>query len=142
MSHQGLTMPVLVEIPPRTATESCGARAGHFCRVQLNVNPLPSDPTAGFLPEKPATPAPTPQISTRRSVKGCVFPASHKGGLECRLHELQQSEAALFQSHQPSLLLLLHSPFGIPDHEPDDARQKDRERQAAEREAFILDEAA
>jgi hypothetical protein len=37
-------------------------------------------------------------------------------------------------------LLSLHAPFGIPDNEPDDSRQQDRKRQAAEREAFILDD--
>ena len=142
MSHQGLIIPVLVDIPPQTAAESCGALPAHFCRVELNFNPVPSDQVADCLPEKLTDSAPTPQISTRCSVKGCVFPASRKGGHECRLHELERSEAALFQSHQPSFLLLLYSPFGIPDHVPDDSRQKDLERQAAEREAFILDEAA
>lgn len=62
----------------------------------------------------------------------------------CRYHQLQQSaeEAEHFQSLQPTLLLTLHAPFGIPDYEPDDSRQQDRKRQAVEREAFILDEAA
>jgi hypothetical protein len=64
------------------------------------------------------------------------------GATVCHYHELQQSEAEHFQSHQPSELLLLHAPFGVPDHEPDDSRHKDRKRQAAEREAFLLDEAA
>jgi hypothetical protein len=39
-------------------------------------------------------------------------------------------------------LLSLQAPFGIPDEEPDDSRYEDRKRQAAEREAFLLDEAA
>jgi len=39
-------------------------------------------------------------------------------------------------------LLSLQAPFGIPDEEPDDSRQQDRKRQAAQREEFILDEAA
>jgi hypothetical protein len=39
-------------------------------------------------------------------------------------------------------LLSLQAPFGIPDEEPDDSRQQDRQRQAAEREAFLLDEAS
>ncbi len=30
--------------------------------------------------------------------------------------------------------------FGLPDEEPDDSRQQDRQRQAAEREAFIMEE--
>jgi hypothetical protein len=62
----------------------------------------------------------------------------------CRYHELLQSgvEAALFESQQPTLLLSLHAPFGIPDHEPDDSRQKDRRRQDAEREEFLNDDDA
>jgi hypothetical protein len=39
-------------------------------------------------------------------------------------------------------LLALYAPFGIPDSEPDDSRFRDRERQAAEREEFLLDDAA
>jgi hypothetical protein len=34
----------------------------------------------------------------------------------------------------------LQAPFAISDQEPDDSRYADRKRQAAEREAFILDE--
>jgi len=62
----------------------------------------------------------------------------------CRYHELLQSgaEAGLFESQQPTLLLLLQAPFGIPDYEPDDSRQQDRKRQATEREDFLMDEAA
>jgi len=52
------------------------------------------------------------------------------------------AEAELFGSHQPTLLLSLYAPFGIPDEEPDDSRQQDRKRQAAERVAFLLDEAS
>ena len=60
----------------------------------------------------------------------------------CHYHELLQSdeEAEHFQSHQPTLLLSLRAPFGIPDYEPDDSRQEDRRRQAAERHAFLFDE--
>ena len=77
-------------------------------------------------------------------MKGCVFPAPFLGHTLCHYHELQESdaEAAHFQSHQPTLLLSLQAPFGIPDDEPDDSRQQDRKRQAAEREAFLLDEPA
>jgi hypothetical protein len=60
----------------------------------------------------------------------------------CHYHELLQSEAdaELFESRQPTLLLSLYAPFGIPDEEPDDSRQQDRKRQATEREAFLMDE--
>jgi|SRR5579862_3558019 len=77
--------------------------------------------------------------SGRCSVKGCVFPAP-LSRTECRYHELVRSEAVLFQSHQPSHLLSLQAPFGVPEKEIDNSRLEDRKRQAAEREAFILDE--
>lgn len=74
-------------------------------------------------------------------MKGCAFPASAEGNSMCRYHELLYSpEAGLFASHQPTYLLSLQAPFGVPDDEPDDSRHKDRERWAAEREAFLLDE--
>jgi hypothetical protein len=62
----------------------------------------------------------------------------------CHYHELLESdaEAEHFQSHQPTQWLSLQAPFGISDDEPDDSRYEDRKRQAAEREAFLLDEAA
>jgi len=61
----------------------------------------------------------------------------------CHYHELLHSpEASLFASHQPTHLMSLQAPFGIPDEEPDDTRHEDRKRQAAERAAFILDEPA
>ena len=93
-------------------------------------------------------PTPKPILDTyvaapsgRCSVKGCVFPLPH-GRTECHYHELVRSEAVLFQSHQPSHLLSLKAPFGIPEEEIDNSRLQDRQRQAAEREAFILDEPA
>lgn len=92
-------------------------------------------------------PSPAPILDSydasaaRCSVKGCVFPLT-QGRTECHYHELVRSEALLFQSHQPSHLLSLKAPFGIPDQEIDDSRLQDRQRQAAERAAFILDEPA
>jgi hypothetical protein len=142
MSIQGFTIPVLANIPPRAATESRSALSVQLCRIQPATKLLPSAQLADCLPKKPVSTAPVSEISSRCSVKGCVFPASREGHQKCHYHELQQSEAALFQSHQPSLLLLLYAPYGIPNHESDDSRQKDRQQQAAAREAFILDEAA
>jgi hypothetical protein len=60
----------------------------------------------------------------------------------CPYHERLQSEGELFESYQPTYWLMLHAPFGIPDYEPDDSRHQDRRRQATERQAFLLDEAA
>jgi len=89
-----------------------------------------------------AVPAASP--SGRCSVKAYVFPAPIQEHAMCHYHALLQSdaEAEHFRSHQPTLMLSLQAPFGIPDEEPDDSRQQDRKRQAAEREAFLLDEAA
>jgi hypothetical protein len=92
--------------------------------------------------QKPISESPAAVPSARCSIKGCVFPAPATGGTECHYHELLRSEGELFQSRQPSHLLALRAPFGIPEQEPDDFRQQDRKRQAAEREAFVLDEAA
>jgi hypothetical protein len=47
----------------------------------------------------------------------------------------------MFCSLQPTLLLLGQAKFGLPESEPDDSRFVDRRRQAAEWEAFHLEEA-
>ena len=102
-----------------------------------HVGPLPFSQIAAISPiaERP-TFAPTAHCA----VKGCVFPASAEGGAECHYHNLLRTEAVLFQSHQPSHLLLLQAPLGLPEEEIDDSREQDRKRLAAEREEFVLDE--
>lgn len=142
MSNLMFPLPPLVDIPPRTPSQPCGALAAQPCLAPVPAIPGPSTPPAVPALEKPASATLVPYPSARCSVKGCVFPAPLQGHTMCHYHELLQSEGELFQSQQPSHLLSLHAPFGIPDDEPDDSRQQDRKRQAAEREAFILDEAA
>ncbi len=144
MSNHIHPLPLLANLPPRPPSAPCGALAAQPCLAPVPAVPGPSTPSAVPLPEKPATAPPAPRQSARCSVKGCVFPAPSKGGVMCRYHELLHSgaEAGLFASQQPTLLLSLQAPFGIPDYEPDDSRQKDRKRQAAEREEFLMDEAA
>lgn len=73
--------------------------------------------------------------------KGCVFPAQ-PGGDECADHRRRSLEPAYFQSQQPTFLLLDQARFGLPDSEPDDSRVKDRQRLAAERVRFLLEDAA
>jgi hypothetical protein len=102
-----------------------------------NVPPTPSPASVLLLKEEPA-PATFP--SARCSIKGCVFPSASPEAAKCHYHTLFDSEAHLFQSHQPSHLLLLQAPLDDSDHEPNDFRQQDRKRQTALREAFILDE--
>ena len=74
--------------------------------------------------------------------RGCVFPAQPDGNRECADHRRQSLEAIYFQSQQPTLLLLEQAKFGLPDAEPDDSRVKDRQRLAAERVRFLLEDAA
>jgi len=141
MSNVIFPLPPLAKILP-PSSEPCGALATQRCLAPAPATPGESTPSAVPLPAKPASTPPAPRQSARCPVKGCVFPAPLEGQTMCHYHELLESEGELFQSHQPSHLLALHAPFGIPDTEPDDSRYKDRERQAAEREAFLLDDAA
>ncbi len=60
----------------------------------------------------------------------------------CFYHYLELREPALFESYQPTLLLLDQAKFGLPDSEPDNSRARDRHQQASERREFLLDEAA
>lgn len=142
MSNPIYPLAPLLNTPPRPPYEPSGALA-----VQPCLAPIPAileASTSSDVPplEKPPTAPPAPLELPRCTEKGCVFPAP-QGHTMCRYHELMQSdaEAELFESHQPTLLLSFQAPFGIPDEEPDDSRQQDRKRQAAEREAFLLDEA-
>ena len=134
--------PSLGSISPQSPAQPCGVLAVQPCLAPTPSPHPPSTPLAVSQPPKPATAPPAPMPSRRCAVKGCVFPVSIQGHNQCHYHDLLQSEAELFQSHQPSHLLSLQAPFGIPDEEPDDSRQQDRKKLAAERESFILDEAA
>jgi len=141
MSNVIFPWPSLAKIQLQTAQPS-GALATPRALAPSPVPSSESAPSAVPLPAQPAPVPPTPRPSPRCSVKGCVFPAPSAEQTKCRYHQLLQSEGELFQSQQPTHLLALYAPFGIPDSEPDDSRFKDRERQAAEREEFLLDDAA
>ena len=141
MSNLMIHLPEFANVPPRPPSEPCGSLAAQPCLAPVPDSPRASTCPGVPQPNKSVSAAPVPRQSPRCSVKGCVFPVPLPGATVCRYHELQQSEAEHFQSHQPSQLLLLHAPFGVPDHEPDDSRYKDRKRQAVEREAFLLGEA-
>lgn len=142
MSNLIHPLPPLSPPPLRPPTVPVGAFGAQPCLAPHTPDSRPSPLPA--LPRRDAPPplAPIPAPSPRCSVKGCVFPASAQERSVCRYHELLHSEGALFQSHQPTHLLSLQAPFGIPECEPDDTRQQDRKRQAAEREEFLMDEAA
>lgn len=80
--------------------------------------------------------------SRRCSERGCVFPVSFISGEKCLYHHLEALEPGFFESTQPTLSMLDQAKFGLPDGEPDDSRVVDRNRQAAQRVAFLLEEAA
>jgi hypothetical protein len=119
------------------ATPSIGPCPSRLA-AKLHVSVPPATAEPGHLaPSLAADPMPS-----RCAVKGCVFPVSSDAKRRCRYHELFASEAHLFQSHQPSHLLAIQALPDILEIEVDDSRQKDRARQAAEREAFLLEEPA
>jgi hypothetical protein len=60
----------------------------------------------------------------------------------CLHHDRQLHEPVLFNSRQPTQLLLDRAKFGLPNSEPDDSRAADRRRQTQQRELFLLEEAA
>ena len=142
MSNLTLPSSPLAGVPPRSLPfpQSCGALGVQPCLEPVTDLARNTTPANVVPSGEPVSAPPAPAPSARCSVKGCVFPAPAPGGTECHYHELLRSEAELFQSHQPSHLLLLHAPLGVAEQEPDDSRHQDRRRQAAEREAFILDE--
>jgi hypothetical protein len=80
--------------------------------------------------------------AARCKEKGCIFPAEFAALGKCIHHHRELTEPDLFCSLQPTLLLLGQAKYGLPESEPDDSRFLDRRRQAAEREAFQLEEAA
>jgi hypothetical protein len=113
---------------------------------KLTASPLPRRTSPHMVKSLEATGPPRiekPAVAARRcAVKGCVFPATIEAYRQCSYHRLQVQEPTLFESLQPSVLVLGQALYGLPDSEPDDSRQRDRRRQFHERQAFLLDEAA
>lgn len=77
------------------------------------------------------------QPTPRCCEKGCIFPATGSGTGRCLQHDLEELEPALFNSCQPTMLLLDQAKFGVPDPEGDYSRARDRRRLAALREEFL-----
>jgi hypothetical protein len=120
--------------------------------AQASGNPLPRNSAGGKplpldAPEEAFhlwvwTPAAEPKLAItatadqRCSVKGCVFPAA-SNARTCLQHERQLHEPSLFSSRQPSLLLLDHGKFDVPDSASEPSRTHDRRRLAKIREDFL-----
>ena len=152
--HSGTAVSSLIESMERTwlmsnptasPYSSASSASREPAQASGRVAAQPSPEACGTLsttpplipPQEEAT---APAAADRCSVKGCVFPASQPATPRCRYHEHLHSEGQLFQSHQPSYLLTLRAPYGIPADEPEDSREHDRRRQAMEREEFLLSE--
>lgn len=85
-----------------------------------------------------ASPLNTSQSVPRCAEKGCVFPATRLGSAKCRQHERQDQEPSIFNSQQPSMMLLDQAKFGSPDadYEQREWRAHDRRRRARMWQAF------
>ena len=140
MSNLIHTLPSRLSVPPQPSPLSGSGLAVQPCFEPAPVISRPAPAPIAPTVEKARSADPEPCPSLRCSVKGCVFPVPAEEHAECRYHELLQSEGKFFESRQTSDLLSLYQPFGIPDYEPDDSRQQDRKRQAAERQEFLMDE--
>jgi len=73
----------------------------------------------------------------RCAEKGCIYPAGPGESGRCLHHQRQLREPALFETRQPSMILLDCAKFGLSEVEPDDSRFRDRRRLAAQRAAFL-----
>jgi hypothetical protein len=94
---------------------------------------------------KAADPRPSPRPRPRTGsatqprccVKGCVFPAAPYSAGKCLQHDRQQREPALFQSLQPTLLLLDQARFVLPDVRPPECRWPVRHRSTHQRDRLF-----
>lgn len=137
MLHQG-TRP---EISPRSGAPALLSSQSPTRQGQLRLGREASSRLKKTAP-KPACLLALKLSSWRCREKGCVFPAKPDGNGKCFYHRLQQLEPNMFESLQPTVLMLEQVKFGLPEDEPDDSRVVDRNRQAAERAAFLWEEAA
>ncbi len=101
----------------------------------------------GGHPPKPASAGPargstgvTP--STRCAVRGCIFPAGAENPPRCLYHQRELTEPKMFETQQPSQLILGHAKFGLPDTEPDDSRLRARWKREKRRDRLTREEAA
>ncbi len=84
---------------------------------------------------------PASSIPTRCSERGCVFPAARATTGKCLDHDRRHCVPELFQSLQPTMLLLDQAKYILPDSEFEDTRHLDRRRLADDRLA-AFEEAA
>lgn len=84
---------------------------------------------------------PASSTPPRCSEKGCVFPAARATTGKCLDHDRRRCVPELFQSLQPSMLLLDQAKYILPDSEFEDTRHLDRRRLAGDRLA-AFEEAA
>lgn len=113
---------VTVGLAPPRLTPSFRLKSSERCL------PLPE------LRPEPALPA-----THRCGEKGCVFPVAPGTMGRCLHHDRQRHEPVLYQSRQPTSLVLEQAKFGLEVTEFDHSRGIDRRRLAFEREVFLED---
>ncbi len=82
----------------------------------------------------------TPSI--RCAVRGCIFPAGAGNPPTCIYHQRELSEPKMFETQQPSQLILGRAKFGLPDTEPGDFRLRARWQRGKRREHLTREDAA
>jgi hypothetical protein len=97
--------------------------------LRLDLEAAPTPPAVQATRGIPRSPG-------RCSERGCVFPAEENGSGLCFYHQRQQLEPALFSSWQPTWLILNRSAAGLDGCGSSHDRGHDRQRLAAQWDAF------
>jgi hypothetical protein len=96
-----------------------------------------SSPISSPQDSGPAASIENPDAAARRcGARGCVFPAEENAQGLCFYHERLEREPQHFRSYQPTLLVLRQGLLIPGDGEAAQRRARDRQRLAAQLEAF------
>jgi hypothetical protein len=80
--------------------------------------------------------------STRCALKGCIFPAHPDSPGRCLYHQREREEPKMFETRQPTQLVLGQAKFGLPEREPDEWRFRVRRQRARQQQLARTDEAS
>ncbi len=96
----------------------------------------PPETQEGIDPHRVAIPSP------HCAVRGCVYPAAEGDPTRCVYHRRESNEPGMFETLQPSSLMMGRAIFGLPDTEPDDSRRRARRQREKHGEHFGREDAA